>query len=260
MYTSDFPQLLKTASTKAIAYRTLLQSEAMDHASGQNSFFLATRMETISSKALSTLRVMTLLDPTRVHNSLFEPLRQVFTTKNKELKFDFPDTEAAHKEACTELVEASLLHFNKEDKVYTMRPEIQTSVLVDLQTAGLLPPIFNGTVKVLSGLWPQMICVPDRTVGQEEFKVATASGTNYEEYLKQRYCDSRLPLFQEYIQYAKLNVWGRRDELVDHVARLEHIFYHLDDAAIEICATVPFAMLLAEASWCAIHLSQSVLV
>ena len=217
-------------------------------------------MQTISPKALSTLRVMALLDPTRVHNSLFEPLRQVFTTKNKELKFDFPDTAAAHKEACTELVEASLLQLSKEDNVYTMRPEIQTSVLVDLQTAGLLPPIFNGTVKVLSGLWPQMICIPDRTVSQEEFMVATAPGTNYEEYLNKGYCDKELPLLQEYVQYAKLNVWGRRDELVDHVARLEYIFYHLDDAAIEICATLPFTMLLVEASWCAIHLSQSVLI
>ena len=192
---------------------------------------------------------MAFLDPIRVHNSLFEPLRQVFTIKNKEFQFDFPDTAAAHKEACAELVEASLLQFSKKDKVYAMKPEIQMSILVDLQTDGLFPPIFNGTVKVLSGLWPQMICVPDRTVGQEEFKVATAPGTNYEEYLKKRYCDSRLPLFQEFLQYANLNVWGRRDELVDHVSRLEHIFYHLDDAKIELCATIPFAMLLVEASW-----------
>ena len=227
----------------------------MDQASGEMSFFLATRKQTISPKALSTLRVMALLDPIRVHNSLFEPLRRVFTIENKELKFDFPDTAVAHKEACAELVEASLLQFSKKDKAYAMKPEIQTSVLVDLHTAGLLPSVFNGTVKVLSGLWPQMICVPDRTVGQEEFKAATAPGTNYEEYLKKRYIDSRLPLFQEFGHYASVNVWGRRDELVYHVARLEHIFYHSDDAAIEICATVPFAMLLAEASWCAIHLS-----
>ena len=96
-------------------------------------------------------------------------------------------------------------------------------------------------------------------MGQEELKAATAPGTNYEEYLKKRYIDSRLPLFQEFVQYANLNVWGRRDELVSHVARLEHIFYRLDDATIEICATVPFAMLLVEASWCAIHLSGFIL-
>ena len=230
----------------------------MDQDSGEISFFLVSRKETLSPKALSTLRVMALLDPIRVHNSLFEPLRQVFTTKNEELNFDFPDTAAAHEEACAELVETSLLQFSKEDKVYAMKPKIQTSVLVDLHTAGLLPAIFNGVVKVLSGLWPQMICVPDRTVDQEEFKVATAPGTNYEEHLEKRYCDSRLPLFQEYIQYANLNVWGGRDELVDHVARLEHIFHHLDDAAIDICATVPFAMLLAEAAWSAVHLSASI--
>ena len=232
----------------------------MDHASGEISSFLASRKETISSKAMSTLRVMALLDPIRVHNSLFEPLRQVFKTKNTDLNFDFPDTAVTHKEACAELVGASLLQFNKQNKVYAMKPEIQTSVLVDLHTAGLLAPLFNGIVKVLSGLWPQMICIPDRAVDQEEFAVATAPGTDYEEYLKKRYSDSRLPLYQEYIQYAILNVWGRRNELVDHVARLEYIFYHLDDAGIDICATIPFAMLLVEASWCAIHLSGSILI
>ena len=232
----------------------------MDHASGEISLFLATRKETLSPKALSTLRVMALLDPRRVHNSLFEPLRRVFAIQNKELNFDFPDTAVAHKEACAELVHASLLQFSKNDKAYAMKPKLQTSVLVDVQTAGLLAPIFNGVVKVLSGLWPQMICVPDRTVGQEEFKVATAPGTDYEEYLKKRYYDSRLPLLQEFVQYANHSVWGRRDELVDHVARLEHIFYHLDDATIEICATVPFTMLLVEASWYVIHLLGSTLV
>ena len=232
----------------------------MDRASGEITSFLASRKETISSKALSTLRVMALLDPVRVHNSLFEPLRQVFATKNQDLNFDFPDTAVSHKEACAELVGASLLHFSKQDKVYAMKPEIQTSVLVDLQTAGLLAPVFNGIVKVLSGLWPQMICIPDRAVDQEEFMVATAPGTDYEEYLKKRYYDSRVPVFQEYTQYANLNIWGRRDELVDHIARLEHIFYHFDDATIDICATIPFAMLLVEAAWCVIHLSGSILI
>ena len=224
----------------------------MDYVSGEMSFFLANRKATLSSKALSTLRVMAFLDPRRVHNSLLEPLRRLFITKNKELGFDYPNTATAHKEACAELVKESLLHFSRKDKTYDMTPEIQTSVLADLQTYGLLAPLFNGTVKVLSGLWPQMICIPDRTVGQEEFKAATAPGTNYEAYLKKRYSDSRLPLFQEYGKYANRNIWGRRDELVYHVSRLEHLFYHFDDATIEVCATVTFAMLLVEASWCAI--------
>ena len=120
----------------------------MDQASGEISLFLATRKQIISPKALSTLRVMALLDPIRVHKSLFEPLRRVFSIKNKELEFDFPDTAVAHKEACAELVEVSLLQFSKKDKAYAMKPEIQTSVLVDLHTAGLLSSVFNGTVKV----------------------------------------------------------------------------------------------------------------
>ena len=222
----------------------------MDHASREASRILATRKGTISPTALSTLRVMALLDPIRVHPSLFE---SVFTAKYKELKLDFPETAVAYKEACGELVKALLIQFSRKDEAYAMKPEMQTSVLVDLQTAGLLAPIFDGIVKVLFGLWPQMVCVPDREVDQEEIKVATAPGTSYEEYLKKRYLDSRLPLIQEFEQYANVNIWGRRDELVNHVARLEHVFYHSNDATKEICATVPFAMLLVEASWCVIH-------
>lgn len=215
------------------------------------SFFLSNRKATLSSKALSTLRVMAFLDGRRVQSGLMEPLRRLFASKNEELKFDFPNTAIAHREACAELVKDALLHFSRRGKTYTMTPELQTSVLADLQTAGLLAPLFNGTVKVLSGLWPQMIRIPDRTVGQEEFKVATAPGTNYEAYLKKRHFDSQLTRFEEYGKYANRNVWGRREDLVHHVARLEQIFFHLDDATIEVCATVTFAMLLVEASWCA---------
>lgn len=192
---------------------------------------------------------MAFLDGRRVQSGLMEPVRRLFASKNEELKFNFPNTAIAHREACAELVKDSLLRYNRKGKTYAMTSGIQTSVLADLQTAGLLAPLFNGTVKVLSGLWPQMICIPDRTVVQEEFKVATAPSTNYEAYLKKRHFESQLTQFEEYGKYAKRNVWGLRDELVHHVARLEQIFFHLDDATIEVCATVTFAMLLVEASW-----------
>ncbi len=224
--------------------------EGMDNARGEMSFFIASG-KTLSPRSLSTLRVMAFLDPKRVHISLFDPLRRLFAVKNEELNFDFPTTVETHKEACIELVEASLIRFSKKDKAYAMMPKMQTSVLADAQKAGLIASLFNGTVKVLAGLWEQMVCVPDRTVDQEEYKAATAPDTTYEEYLKKRYAESRLPPFQEYVQYANLNVWGRRDELVHHVARLEQIFYHLDDDMVDVCATVTFAMLLAEAAWCA---------
>lgn len=215
------------------------------------SFFLSNCKATLSPQALSTLRVMAFLDGKCVQSSLMEPFRRFFASKNEELKFDFPNTAIAHREACAELVNASLLHHSKRSKAYTMTPSIQTSVLADMQTAGLLGPLFNGTVKVLYKLWPHMICIPDRTVSQEEFQVATAPGTNYEAYLKERHSESQLTGFEEYGKYANRNVWGRRDELVHHVTRLEKTFIHFDDDRIDVCATVTFTMLLVEAAWCA---------
>lgn len=97
-----------------------------------------------------------------------------------------------------------------------------------------------------------MICIPDRTVNQEEFTVATVPGIDFEAYLKSRYLEGQIPVLQEYVQYARVNVWGRRDELVAHITRLEHLFYHLDEDMVEVCATITFAILLAEAAWCVI--------
>ena len=156
----------------------------MDHAPGEMSRLLAARKDTLSPKALSTLGAMAFLDPTRVHTSLFDPLRRLFTVKNEELKFSFPNSATAHKKACAELVKASLLEFSKKDNTYAMMPKLQTSVMADTERAGLIGPLFNGTVKVLSGLWPQMICIPDRTVDQDEYRAGTAPGTTYETYLK----------------------------------------------------------------------------
>lgn len=226
--------------------------EGLDYEPGKMSPFLATGKESLSLEALSTLRVTAFLDPKHIHQCLFDPLRQLFAAKNEELMFNFPTTVAAHTEACAELVKASLLLLSEEDNTYSMSPEIQSSVLADMQSTGLMSPLFNATVKILTVLWPQMICIPDRTVDQEEFAAATAPGTDYEAYLRNRYSECRMPYLQEYVQYARVNVWGRRDELVAHVARLEHIFYHLNEDMVEVCATITFAQLLAEASWYAI--------
>lgn len=221
----------------------------MDYAPEEMSPFLATHKEALSREALSTLRVMAFLDPKHLHQVLFESLRQLFAAKDEDLVFKFPMTAAAHTEACAELVEASLIQRNEEDKALTMRPEIQTSVLADTHTNGLICPLFNAVVKTLTVLWPQMIFVPDRTVNQEEFTTATASGTDYENYLTKRHSEGRMPPLQGYVQYARVNVWGQRDELVPHIARLERIFYHLNEHMIKVCATITFAQLLVEASW-----------
>ena len=231
----------------------------MDYALEEMSSFLATGKETLSPEALSTLRAMAFLDSKHLHKYLLEPLRQLFTAKNGDLMFSFPTTAAAYTEACAELVEASLIQLSEEDKAFSMSLDIQTSVLADAHTSGLICPLFNATVKVLSELWPQMLCVPDRTVDQEEFAEATAPGTDYELYLKERHSEGQMPPLQEYIQYARVNVWGRRDELVLHIARLERIFYHLDDDMVEVCATITFAQLLAEASWYALSYGLTVI-
>lgn len=208
--------------------------------------FLATGKKVLSPEALSTLRVMAFLDPKHLQKGLFEPLKQLFAIKNEELMFNFPTTAAAHTEACAELVNASLIQLSEEDTIFCMTPETQTSVLADLQPTGLIPPLFNAMVKVLTELWPRMICVPDGTLDQEDFTAATAPDTDYE------VCLSQTPQLLEYVQYARVNVWGQRDELVHNIARLEQIFYHFDDNMVELCATIAFAMLLTEASWCAI--------
>ena len=208
--------------------------------------FLAIGKKALSPEALSTLRIMAFLDPKHLQKGLFEPLRQLFAMKNEELTFNFPTTAAAHTEACAELVNASLIQLSEEDGTFCMTPEIQTRVLADLQPTGLIPPLFNAMVKVLTELWPQIICVPDGTLDQKDFTAVTVPGTDYEVYL------SQTPQLLEYVQYARVNVWDQRDELVHCIARLEQIFYHFDDNMVELCATITFAMLLTEASWCAI--------
>ncbi len=103
----------------------------MDYAPGETSVFFATHKESLSSTALSTLRVLAFLNCKRIHNSLFQPLGGLFTAKNEELKFNFPTSAVDQKEACAELVNASLIQITKDKKAFTMRPEIQTTVLVD---------------------------------------------------------------------------------------------------------------------------------
>lgn len=225
------------------------ETGGMDYEPAEESPFLEKSDLTLSPKALSTLRVMAFLDPENLHKDFFGPLRQVFVAKNAELLFGFPTTAAAYSEACAELVEASLIQLSEDEQAYSITPEIQTSVLADTQTSGLISPLFNVTVKVLTGLWPQMLCVANRTVDQREYAAAPAPGPDYEAYLRQRYMKGQLPQLQEYAQYARVNIWGLRDEFVCHVARLEHIFYHLDDEMIKVCATVTFAQLLAEVAW-----------
>ena len=222
----------------------------MASAPEEMSSFLTPDKKALSPQALSILRVMAFLDSRSIHNSLLKELRLLFAAKNEELKFDFPITADAQKAACIELTKASLLHFSKKDNAYSMRPETKTSVLADTQKAGLISPLFNATVKIMTGLWPRMVCIPDPTVSQEEYHLATAPNVNYEMYLKKRYLENRLAPFQDYTRYAHHNIWGRRDELVHHVTNMEQIFYHFDDDMIEVCATVTFAMLLTEAAWC----------
>ena len=224
----------------------------MDYEPEIKSHFLASGKKTISPEALSTLRVMAFLDPKYFDKSLFEAFRQDFAARNEDLLFSFPTTADAQNKAYVRLVDASLIQLNEKDKTLSMAHDIQTSVLADTQSTGLISPLFNVIVKVLFGLWPQMVCVPDRTVDQEEFTAATAPGTNYEAYLHNRYSKARMPYLQEYIRYSRDNVWGRRDDLVPHIARLERIFYHFDDDMVGVCATIKFAMLLAEAAWCVI--------
>ena len=155
--------------------------------------FIASDKETLSQEALSTLRVLAFMDPENLHTDLFESQRQLFTVKNQELEFSFPTTATAPTAAWGELVKAALIPPTEDDHVYSMRPDTQTSVLADLHTTGLIAPLFNATVKVMTGVWPQMIRIPDRTVDQAEFATATAPGTDYEGFLKTRHSKAQTP-------------------------------------------------------------------
>ena len=221
--------------------------EKMNHTRGEMSPSLASLKDTLSSKALSTLRVMAFLDSKRVESSLFDPLRQWFAVNNKELNLDFPSTATLHKEACAELMEASLLQYDTNHDAYGMKSKVEDEVAADVEKAGLISAVFNGNVNVLCKTWPNMIRVPQLLVSNDELKVATASGTNNEEHLEKRYSDSQLPPLEEFT-HAKRNYWARRSELIHHITKLHEMFYLLNTATRRIC-TIPFAMLLAEASW-----------
>ena len=78
----------------------------------------------------------------------------------------------------------------------------ETSVLVDMHTNGLMSTLFSATVMFLTVLWPWMMCVPDRTIDEEEFAVATAPGTTYETYLRTRHRVNQTSHSAEFARYA----------------------------------------------------------
>lgn len=225
--------------------------EEMEYEPEEVSAFLVKCNVTLSSQALCTLRVMAFLGPRYLHDDLLNPLRRVFAVKNRELMFDFPVTAATCTAACAELAKASLIQLSRDGKTYYMSPSTQTNVLTDAQATGLIPPLFNAIVKVLAGLWPRMICIPDRTLEEREYTAATAAGTEGEAYLERRHYEDQMPQVREYCQYAGVNIWGRRDKLVCHIARLQQIFPHLAKDMIATCATDALTQLLMEAAWCA---------
>ena len=224
----------------------------MEYEPEEVSAFLVKCNVTLSSNALCTLRVMAFLSPRYLHDDLLNPLRRVFAVKNRELMFDFPVTAATCTAACAELAKASLIQLSRDGETYYMSPSTQTNVLTDAQATGLIPPLFNAIVKVLAGLWPRMVCIPDRTLDEREYyTAATAAGTEGKAYLERIHYKDQIPKVGGYYQYAGVNIWGGRDELVCHIARLQQIFPHLTKDMIAVCATDGLTELLVEAAWCA---------
>lgn len=84
------------------------------------------------------------------------------------------------------------------EKAFSMRPHVQTSVLADMQSTGLIFPLFNATVTVLTVRWPWMVCIPDGAIDPEESAVATAPGTGYEASPRNRHCKSQTPHSEEF--------------------------------------------------------------
>ena len=226
---------------------------ALDHKPEARSPFPGNSNGKLSPEALSLVRVVALLDSFHIHTYILESLREMFTAR-PDLMIDFPTTAAAHTQACAELFKSGLIEMSDQEKAFSMRPNVQTSVLVDMYTSGLMSTLFNATVAALTMLWPWMVCVPDRTIDPEEFAMATAPGTTYEAFLRNRHHVNKTPHSEEFALYATHNIWGRRDELVFHILSLERVFCHLCGDTLEECATLTFAQLLAEASWYAIFL------
>ena len=228
------------------------EPEGLDYNPEARSPFLEVMKMELSPEALSLVRIVALLDSKHIHTYVFESLRAMFADSNEVLMFNFPLTSAAHTQAYAELIQSGLIELSDQDKAFYIKPNAQTSVLADMESTGLMSTLFNTIVTVLTLLWPWMVCIPDRTIDPGEFAEATAPGADYEELLRKQHYDNQIPHTEEFAQYATYNVWGRRDQLVHHVASLDRIFNHLNDAALEACATVTFAQLLAEVSWYAI--------
>ena len=208
----------------------------------------------LSPEALSLVRIVALLDCSHIDTYIFESLRWVLAARVPVLMLNLPTTPAAHTQACAELFRSGLIEMSDQEKAFFMRPSIQTSVLEDMYTSGLMSALFNATVAVLTMLWPWMVCVPDRQIDPQEFAMATAPGTTYEAYLRTRHRVNATSHSAEFARYATNGVWGRRDELIYHILSLERVFRHLSGDTLEECATISFAQLLAEASWYAIFL------
>ena len=228
---------------RALAYQPELRSPFLEVPKGK-----------LSPEALSLVRVVALLDASHIHTYIFETLRGILAARVPVLMLNFPTTPAAYTQACAELFKSGLIEMSDQEKAFFMRPSIQTSVLTDMLTSGLMSALFNATVAVLTMLWPWMVCVPDRTIDPQEFATATAPGITYEAYLRTRHRVNQTSYSAEFARYATNGIWGRRDELIFHILSLERVFCLLSGDTLDECATITFAQLLAEASWYAVFL------
>ena len=72
-------------------------------------------------------------------------------------------TRPTHTKSSADMVEVSLIQPSEEDKALSISPEIQTSVLAGKRQINkqinFTSPLFIANVTLLTGLWPQMICV-----------------------------------------------------------------------------------------------------
>ena len=88
--------------------------------------------------------------------------------------FRFPSTSATHTRACAELLNSGLIELSDQDKAFSIRSHIQTSVLADMESAGLISTLFNTSVTVLTVPWPWMVYVPDPSDATDPLAAAPA--------------------------------------------------------------------------------------
>ena len=178
---------------------------------------------TLSPPTRSLLRAMAMFDPTDIRERylasicrLYVDSRKTAQWQNEVFLLDFPVEEDACQHAIDELLGEGYIQPHDNGLGYFLEYEVRALQLDQLSNdRRTFDAAFRTAVWALFDLWPFM------TDGNEP----------------------------DYAKYAEYNLWGRRDELVIHVAGLERLFTGAEKKLKEDCCGQRYIRLLTEAAW-----------